>query len=353
MDQIENKPLSASRIKTLQTCSWQYWCKYHLKLPDTTNQGSLRGSICHAVFEALGNPKHKKHYNTIIKKKSIKGSPAVDRMVLSFAKKNNIDDFENLDLIDQMIVEGLKYDFFGEKHGKPTESISEKDFDITVSENKKNYRILGFIDKLFLFKKKRIALIRDFKSSKQIFEGSEVEDNIQNLMYCLAVKHLYPEYLKRDMEFLFIKFDCTKEGLLQMEEIEDDELNGFELFLTKVQKIINSFDETSAKSSLAYYKGFPEKNEGFAGRLVCGMATSETELKKDGTPKWICPFKLAKNYYVLLNEEKEIIFSSYNKNDLVKKQKEKPNSKIEKRFYSGCPAFQNLNSEKNNQTVLL
>ena len=55
MDDHENKPLSASRIKTLQTCSWQYWCKYHLKLPDKSNHGSLRGTICHAIFENLGN----------------------------------------------------------------------------------------------------------------------------------------------------------------------------------------------------------------------------------------------------------------------------------------------------------
>ena len=51
MGDHDNKPLSASRIKTLQTCSWQYWCKYHLKLPDRSNEGSLRGTICHAIFD--------------------------------------------------------------------------------------------------------------------------------------------------------------------------------------------------------------------------------------------------------------------------------------------------------------
>ena len=32
--------LSASRIKTAQSCSWLYYCKYKLKLPDKGNDGS-------------------------------------------------------------------------------------------------------------------------------------------------------------------------------------------------------------------------------------------------------------------------------------------------------------------------
>ena len=120
-------------------------------------------------------------------------------MVTAYAKKYEIDDFENLDLINQMTVEGLNYDFFGDKNGKPTESISEKDFDIKVSEGDKDYRILGFIDKLFLFKRKKEAIIRDFKTSKRIFSGKDYTYNMQHLMYCLDVKYLYPEYLKRTM----------------------------------------------------------------------------------------------------------------------------------------------------------
>ena len=59
-------------------------------------------------------------------------------MIEAYAKKHNIDDFENLDLINQMTVEGLNCDFFGDKDGKPTKSISEKDFDIVVNEDGKN-----------------------------------------------------------------------------------------------------------------------------------------------------------------------------------------------------------------------
>jgi hypothetical protein len=337
MEINENKPLSASRIKTLQTCSWQYWCKYHLKLPDKSNEGSLRGTICHAIFENLGNPRHKKHYTRIIKTQNTYASPPIKRMVEAYAKKHGIDDFENMALINQMTVEGLNCDFFGTADGKPTESISEKNFDLCIDEKNKSYRILGFIDKLFLFKRKKIALIRDFKTSKQMFSGKDYTDNIQNLMYCLAVKYLYPDFLKRKMQFLFLKFDCNNDGLMEMENLSDEELEGFEHFLTDVQKIINSFNEDSAKKNLAYNKGYLDRYEGFAGRVVCGRADYAGQLKKDGTPMWHCPFKFPRDYYVLIDNNGEFLSSADSKKQLEEKAVD--GSKIEKRKYKGCPSF--------------
>lgn len=337
--ETSNKPLSASRIKTLQMCSWQYWSKYHLRLPDKSNHGSLRGTICHAVFELLGNPKHKHHYTKIVKKQNIQASPAIDRMVLAYSKKYGIDDFENLDLVNQMILEGLNYDFFGDKDGKPTKSISEEKFDISVDEDGKSYRILGFIDKLYLFKRKKTALIRDFKTSKAIFSGKEYEDNMQDLMYCLAIKHLYPEYIKRKMEFLFLKFDCNNEGLLEMQEIDTDELEGFEHFLSEVQQIINNFNEKTAKSNLAYDQGYPKKEDGFAGKIVCGFADYAGKLKKDGTPMWHCPFKFAFDYYHLLDDKGSFLSSAYDKETLQEKLDNGLGSEIKKLRYKGCPAF--------------
>ena len=58
--------LSASRIKTAQTCSWTYWCNYKLKLPDAGNDGSSRGTICHNIFELLGDH-HRVVFDQIVK----------------------------------------------------------------------------------------------------------------------------------------------------------------------------------------------------------------------------------------------------------------------------------------------
>jgi len=336
-DKQENVPLSASRIKTLQTCSWLYYAKYKLKLPDKSNEGSLRGSICHAIFENLGNPRHRHHYDSIIKAQDINASKTIKRIVLSYAKKNKIDDQVNLDLINSMTIEGLNYDFFGDEKVKPTECISEKNFDLNVDEGGINYRILGFIDKLFLFKKENRALIRDFKTSKQIFQGKEAEDNMQDLMYSLAVKHLYPEYLKRNSEFLFLKFDCRNKGLLSLGQVEDEELKGFEYFLTEIQKIINNFTEDEAKSDFAFDKGYPSKEDGFSGKLVCGRADHEGHLKKDGTLMWHCAFKFSFYYYHIFDKDKNIIFS-LRENDFNEKLIPDDGS-YEMKFYEGCPKF--------------
>ena len=51
---VKEKILSASRIKTLETCSWSYWCNYHLRVPQKQNEGALRGTVCHLAFERSG-----------------------------------------------------------------------------------------------------------------------------------------------------------------------------------------------------------------------------------------------------------------------------------------------------------
>ena len=141
------------------------------------------------------------------------------------------------------------------------------------------------------------------------------------------------------MEFLFLKFDCNNEGLLEMEEIDTDELEGFEHFLTEIQKVINNFDENLAKSNLAKDMGYPKKEDGFAGKIVCGFADYAGKLKKDGTPMWHCPFKFAFDYYHLLGEEGEFIASAYEREFLQNLLDEGDGYEIKKLRYKGCPAF--------------
>lgn len=342
--------LSASRISTAKKCSWLYYCKYILKLPDTSNDGASRGWICHLIFECLGNPRHKKTYNEIIKQGDIFSVKSIERLVRYHAKKLKVNDDENIDLIKNMTLNGLQYDFFGTDNGKPTKSISEEKFDLEINEDGKRYNILGFIDKLFLYKKKKQAIIRDFKTSKQVFKGAEITDNMQNLMYCLAVKHLYPEYLKRQSEFLFLKFDVSRDllghpskGIVQMEELSGDELEGFELQLTEIQKYLESFGEEEAKSNFAGDQGYPSDGT-FGGPLVCGkdgfkMSRGSEVLDDNGNPikAYICAFRKSFTYYVSLDKEGNVIKSAFEEDK--HKLKEEEGGSIEKRLYEGCPRW--------------
>ena len=305
-------PLSASRIKTAQSCSWLYWCKYKLKLPEKSNDGARRGSICHLVFEVLGVKRRKKYYSKIIKSKDVFSVPSIKRLIFKHAIKEGVDDCDNISLMKEMIFNGLTYDFFGHDTGKPTKEYSEKDFDIIKEDGKTQYKIRGFIDKLFLYKKQKLAIIRDFKTSKDVFKGKDQTDNLQDLMYSLAVKNLFPEYSKRVSEFLFLKFDldpkAKKSGVVRMKTLDEDELKGFEMQLSEIQKYLDGFSESDGRKNYAAHQGFPTDNS-FSGKLLCGFATQKGELKKDGSPKWHCPMKFDFFFYEVWTADGERIGS--------------------------------------------
>lgn len=344
--------LSASRIKLAQDCSWKYWARYKLGLPNKGNDGSNRGSVCHEIFDTLGDPKYLNDYNEIIKSGTVRGSEEISKLFLSHAKAYEVDDEENVELMDVMIMRGLLFDFFGDDDAKPSDTLSEKYFDIKIDEVGKKYKIRGYIDKLFLYSKEKRAIIRDFKTSKQLYKGKEITDNLQNLMYCLAVKHLYPKYTDREIEFIFVKFDLEKDmlghpgrGVLKMERISEDELEGFEYQLTGIQEYLENFDKKDAVNNFAANAGYPSDNT-FGGPLMCGKegfkkSRGEYVFDENGDkiPNFICEYRKPMVYYVLLNKNKEIISSAFEdkKDDLIADKNKGEN--IEKRFYDGCPHF--------------
>tara|TARA_Y100000588_G_scaffold61358_1_gene60606 strand:- start:2540 stop:3490 length:951 start_codon:yes stop_codon:yes gene_type:complete len=312
------------------------------------------GWICHLIFEVLGNPRHKHHYETILKGKSIWSSKAVSRLVEYHARKLDVNEEEFLDQINDMTMVGLRYDFFGDTEEDPDEAISEEHFEIKVSEGDKRYNIRGFIDKLFFYSNGMKAIIRDFKTNKRVYKGKEITDNMQSLIYLLAVRRLYPEYVKRKMEFFFLRHglepdDFFKEkgsGYLAAEDMDDAELGGLEYQLTTTQKYLESFTEEIAKSNYAFDQhkdggGYP-KDGTFGGRLMCGkdgpkIRKGEPLLDEAGEPimAYICPFRKPRVYYVLLDEEGKILNScDEGEQDSLE---EGDGRTIEKREYAGCP----------------
>jgi hypothetical protein len=334
----ERVTLSASRIKTAQSCSWLYWAKYKLKLPDKGNSGASRGTVCHEVFEFLGDKKNKKEFDKIMKSQDIFASKKIKDLVLNTAEKEGVNDNANIELIKTMTLNGLNYDFFGEGHGNVTQQFSEKDFDFDVQKDNFNYKIKGFIDKLFIYGDK--AIIRDFKSSKEVFKGKDLEDNTQDLMYTLAVKKMFPEVKELYSEFLFLKFSLIGKGRIKMPSITDEELEGFEQFLTYIQEYLDNFSEKTALSNMAAKADYPKDNS-FGGPIMCGKA-KKGELKKDGTPAWCCSAKHDLEYYQIKDESNKIIDSCFLE-DCEKYKEKYKNTKVTFNLfkYEGCPAFKN------------
>ena len=285
-------------------------------------------------------------------KRQIWNTEVVATQVKKEAEELSVNDKENLDLIDEMIVNGLRCDFFGDENEKPVTAESERFFDLTIDKPELGirYAIRGYIDKLFVYKDNSV-IIRDFKSSKSVFKGKEITDNLQNLIYCLAVKHLMPE-TEPQSEFLFLRFDLetdllgnTGKGRLKMDKISQEELEGFEYQLTQFQNYLDNFNEETAKSNLAATQDYP-KDGTFGGPLACGkdgykMSRGEPVLDKNGEPikAFICPFRKPREYWALKDSQGNLKKTAFieNKHELELEK----GDEIIKMEYEGCPHWQN------------
>jgi ATP-dependent helicase/DNAse subunit B len=309
---VRERVLSASRLKTLETCSWSYWCNYHLKLPQKQNEGALRGTVCHLVFEMLVKKKHKKHFNKILKVSSIKGSPAVHRMVMKHLTQmeNSFDlpmtNQENTELVDDMIVVGLNCDFFG-KGGR----VDKPEHEFLLESKDPAYKIRGFIDKPVLYKKGKKIKIVDYKSSKYKFRGEELHSNVQAMVYTLAAQKEWEGY-EPTVEFQFLRHPRSP---LQQLQFNKEQLRGLEYYLAHSFHIVNNFTEETAITNYAADK----KKDAWLCRIG----------------KWRCPYIDPYDYFVIVDKEKQEVKKSFKKKELQNVLEK--GQKIEKRSYEGCP----------------
>ena len=315
--------LSASKIKTFESCSWKYWCNYHLKLPQENNDGARRGTVCHLIFELLVKPRHKKHFDLIMEAQTLDASPAVKRLVKKSLVKEEGYSEENYLLCEEMILVGLDNDFYG---AKGEVNSPEKEF-LLESESPK-YKFRGFIDKPVEYNKK--LKIVDYKSSKSKFNKNELKSNVPAMTYTLAAQTIWPKLKNVIVEFLFLRFPKSPSQQIRFTK---EQLSGFEYYLEHVYTIINNFTESDAKSNLASTKPMPKRDEGFCGPLNCGFAKYKGQLKKDGTLMWHCPFKFDFEYYSLIDADGNLLKTSFNKEDLDDSKGE-----IKHQSYGGCPA---------------
>lgn len=309
---VTKKYLSASRIKLLESCSWLYWARYHLNIPDKSNDGAKRGTICHLVFELLLNKRHKKHFTTMMKRGGVESCASIKRLIKKHLKKQEIETNENYEMILNMIWVGINSDFYGED-GK----VGEPETEFEISNESPKYRIKGFIDKHIAYKKGETIKIVDYKSSKAKFKGEELESNVQGMMYTLAGKTLWPKAKNIGIEFLFLRFPKQPRQNL---EFSDEQIKGFEFYLEHLNKMVDEFDQDKAKLNYAF--------DNQKSKWLCEAGRT-----------WVCPLKKSFSYYALKDKDGKIIKSSL-ENNLEAKEGER----IETILYEGCPRFSNTQS---------
>jgi hypothetical protein len=299
-------------------------------VPDSTNLGALMGSACHVVFEHLLKARHYGKFKAIIDN-GPEASPVINRYVAKYLKQNNMPD-ECGPKILSMIRVGLQNDFFctGGEMQEP-----EMDFDYK-SESPKYY-IKGFLDKTSIYNNKFVR-ISDYKSSKsrEEFSGDSLQDNIQAKMYSLAMKKKWP-HLIPVVDFILLQFPDSP---ISRVKFTDAELEEFEEYLGKVYHKMENFTEKDASADFAAAK-YPE-GKGFNGKLLCGwnfkqgFVQSKDEKKKDGSPKYCCPYRFPFEYLALVNDETGEVAQSCFLNETLKPRE---GHSIIKKKYRGCKYF--------------
>lgn len=349
---------SASRTKKALGCSWQYFASYILKIPDTSNDGARLGDAAHIILECLAPEKRKKYVTKILKKKDIFCVQSIKHLAYKLIHRHSLDPEVFVPKLKDFVLNGLQSDFYGLERGKPIATYTEREF---LIEKPEKYRVKGFIDRLFVYGDGTVV-IRDYKSSKETYKGDESSsENIQASDYALAVREIVKDVpiTKIIVEFLFLKFDCTKESAWtpkiyrgkQTKELEHngggkitiefspEEILGFEYELESYQSYLENFTEKTAKENFAADQGMP--NDGsFSGKLLCGMGSVEGELKKDGTPKFACMAKFAFNYYHIFDAENKFVATCFlhEREKLEGKYPPAQFTWVEK-TYDGCPKW--------------
>jgi hypothetical protein len=350
MSKKDTVKLSASRIKTLLSCSWIYYCKYVLKLYREGNDGQRRGLVCHSILEYLLKPKRHDLYKKILKEKTIQKTPLLVKYVklkmknVGITTKLDNKDVNNFDLIDEMILTGLKYDFLCEKKGKPNKLHGEMEFEYEHEEDGQVvYTIKGFIDKVAEFDDR--VEIYDYKTSKEKFTNKELGQEYQAMIYALYARRVLRA--KSVVNFLFLRYNNTQPK--QAVKTDDFKLSGFEEYLKYLTSYLKDFDMEKGKSNFAYDVGYLDSGEGFKGRALCGRSKYEGQLKKDGNEMWSCDFKWPREYYALTVSDKVVeTFKTREEAEIAKKRlrNDKENLNIEKRRYNGCPKFNRISFAK-------
>lgn len=314
--------LSASKIKSFLTCSYQAWLSYYALMPRTGNEGSQRGDITHRVLECLAHPKRKHYVDTIIDSKNPFSIKGIERLVRIAAKKHELNGDENIDLVKSFILNAINDDFHKNGH---IERYIEKEFEIKTDK----YWIYGFIDQFIVYPDRVVIL--DYKSSKSKWTSTsdDVLWNVQALMYAIVASKLYPN-LPCEIQFLFVKFNKKNKIIITPTK---EQLVGFERYLEYFTEYLNDFGIEKAHGNFAKHS--------FKTKFLCG-ADSPTFKKVDGSPAWYCPSKFPFIYFVLMDKNGCQVKSSRKKEDFLVDIRENPDYTIIEKSYAGCPAWSHL-----------
>ncbi len=251
--------VSASRIKLLTKCSYQFYLQEIEKLPQRKWSRTQQGQIIHSIFESLLARKRIKTLEyIIIKGFDINHYPNIIRYIHTYHRnKDNLGDYtiESMGEMLKIAFMSIK-PYFTDSEGNftpPKRYSSEERFEFKVGDA----TLSGFIDMLIELSNGEMIIL-DLKSQKNRFTKDEMSDNIQAFMYQLAVYEKYGKLAK--VIFVMLRHPPTTrtpEKFLQVVPATPIcALSGLKQYVTGLYHQVNSFGLKEALSSPCQDYGF-------------------------------------------------------------------------------------------------
>lgn len=214
------KVFSHSRLSTFEQCNLKYKYRYIDNIIpeiEKTIEAHL-GSIVHQTLEWL--------YSEVKSGKI----PSIDDMIVYFSKswmeENKETLMQNNDDEKSFFNKGIKYLLDYYNRYKPFDDNTiylEKEISINLDE-KGEYKIKGFIDRLAFNLKTGEYEIHDYKTSKTMPQGEKIESDRQLALYSIAIKEMFghDKEVRLIWHYLFfnkrIESKRTDEQLLQLKK---------------------------------------------------------------------------------------------------------------------------------------
>jgi len=307
--------VSASKIKTFQSCSWVYFCQYVLKISSGTHPKTKAGSVAHFLFEVLINPRHSKYVDAVKDNSaSILDFPSLRKLTQKMLKKIELPEEKWIGDIELLVNAGLKLDF------NIDGNIKLYDPEYAFEIKTKNYEANGFIDLAAEMPENRIK-IRDYKSQGFKFTEEELAFNPQAIMYQYAL--FEKTKMAVDVEFVLLRHNQIQE----VKWVGEEAIKGFMLYLDFISETLKNFSMKSACSNFAAH----DKSKWYK----LGCITKFGQIKKNGDPYHCCSYKFPRKIFYVKDKDGEIKYSAESMEE-IDWTIFKEDYKIEEFKYRGC-----------------
>jgi RecB family exonuclease len=218
--------LSASSIKTFDTCPKKFWAECVKKFSVPTHPKTLRGSCLHHILEKTVNAR----LNTPLDLEACEPNFYIEEAI----KKYGVDEEGKMDVLNLIrVAKDLGY----------LDNLSHViGCEVSLKFENGGFKFKGFMDRLDI--DGDVATIYDLKTSSR-----KIEDEIdqwQTVMYSVGVRNLYPKVERVKMCYVELRH-CSSVRDLKVVEVPSG--HGVEALLKVAKEIADCPDDSNPKPS--------------------------------------------------------------------------------------------------------